>query len=124
MGYLSKQFCLGDLLVDLLGEVLVGLKRGVRHLGRLKMGIMTMARMKGCGCGLDEVYCFVILGSSVAFRRCCVEGGSERMVGAWLLEVDYVVVSDGRQLSQWKLCLQLRRGGIVPRQARPKLRVM
>lgn len=37
-GYLSEQFCLGDLLVDLLGKVLVGLERGVRHLGRLMMG--------------------------------------------------------------------------------------
>lgn len=43
-GYLSKQFCLGNLLVDLLGKVLVGLERGVRHLGWLLVG-MTMETM-------------------------------------------------------------------------------
>lgn len=46
-GYLSEQFCLGDLLVDLLGEVLVGLERGARHLGRLMM-------MGNDGYGMDE----------------------------------------------------------------------
>lgn len=39
--YLSKQLCLGNLLVDLLGKVLVGLECGVRHVGRLVEGKIT-----------------------------------------------------------------------------------
>lgn len=53
-GYLGEQFCLGDLLVDLLGKVLVGLERGVRHLGRLMMAMIIMEWTKGCAGGLDK----------------------------------------------------------------------
>lgn len=63
-----------------------------------------MAWVNGCGCGLDEVHRIVLLVRECAIQETLGRGSFGKGALGLFAEVGYAV-SDGRQLSQWKLCL-------------------